>query len=104
MKKQYYGGAYDIDPYSYWTKDDLVALQYSIQNRFDPDCVVITGVYESDDVPNQIEVDYESENGDGTVNMKIDMRKVKSVGDLLVKYTDKFAYHIQKEVYGTYEF
>ena len=42
MSKPNYGGAYDILPDQYWTRDDLTELEYAVQENV-PDTIKIIG-------------------------------------------------------------
>lgn len=98
--KEYYGGAYDIDPYSFWTKDDFIDLQYKIQDildKYDLYNAQVSGIFESDDIQNQIEVDYVSDIVDGTVAIYVDLNTIQAPEDLL-NYAKKFADQIIKEI------
>lgn len=99
-EKEYYGGAYDIDPYSFWTKDDFIELQYKIQDildKYDLYNAQVSGIFESDDIQNQIEVDYVSDIADGTVAIYVDLNTIQAPEDLL-NYAKQFADQIIKEI------
>jgi len=97
--KRNYGGAFDIDPESYFTKDDLVeflyALNDTISDMVTDDWSEATEAYIDDDV---LEVVVSDANGDEHVFRKrIDYRTVRRPQDL-----NKYVRMIITDMQNTY--
>lgn len=86
VKKEYYGGAFDIDPYLYWTREDLNELQSEIETLTDNE-FSITSIYLEDD--KIFDIDY-TNNGDDVYHLEeeivIDKRKVQTAKELCQVY------------------
>lgn len=95
-----YGGAYDIDPFSFWTRDDLddfgdaVAQNvhsllyrhgYGLKTQ-----LMLTGAFLEDD-NRTITLEFEDHDGNTySVSNVIDMRKIRKPSDLISRYTDEY--------------
>lgn len=95
--RQYYGGAYDIDPYQYFTKEELVEFaQYLVDRVNRINVYPETGLFDisnvdmNDDV---LTVELESDEGYGLgARQRIDMRRIKKPSDIY-KYAN---FYLQK--------
>lgn len=95
--RQEYGGAYDIDPYQYFTKEELVEFaQYLVDRVNRINVYPETGLFDisnvdmNDDV---LTVELESDEGYGLgARQRIDMRRIKKPSDLY-KYAN---FYLQK--------
>ena len=99
----HYGGAYDIDPYSYFTRDELNEFTYYVAdmltedggNRHQYDA---TGAFIDDDMLELTMLcDDETE---FTVEYKIDMRRIRKPSDIY-KYSGQFIEKF-KELFSEY--
>ena len=91
-----YGGAYDIDPHMYWTKDDLMSLKEAVEER----SLVQIGFIEMD-LKNRIYISYsEPEIGEMTLQeeIRVDLRKAGTTKELCEVYAPVIANAIQKEI------
>ncbi len=84
-KKICYGGAFDIDPYSFWCRDDIDAFQGELEQlpSIQTNGIIIRKGYIDDNV---LQFDFEHDENEYTVSQKIDMRKIQSPNDLVSKY------------------
>lgn len=88
MKKANYGGAYDILPDQYWTRDDLTELEAAIQENV-PESIKITGSYIEDNIAI---ISYrDSEKCDWEISAFIDKRIAGTTKELCEKYGPKIA-------------
>lgn len=98
MAKTYYGGAFDIDPYEFWTREDLNELQSAIDDLSHGD-FVITEIYLEDDkifdisYMDHLDNDYHLEE-----DIKIDRRKCSTTAELCEKYAPIIVAAIEKEL------
>lgn len=88
MAKPNYGGAYDILPDHYWTRDDLTELEYAVQEKV-PDTIKIIGSYLEDDIATIAYQD--SEECEWEVTAFIDKRIAGTTKELCEKYGPKIA-------------
>ena len=80
-----YGGAYDILPDQYWTKDDITALINEAED-FLPESVQVESYYMSDDEKElQVEINYRGYGGE--IDLKIDKRVAGTEQELVANYT-----------------
>lgn len=112
MKKDY-GGAFDIDPETYWSRSDLDELQSAIEdelskmgyNKLGNNNVVLERMYCDSD--NKFELDCRVEDWeDFTVEVKVDLRRAKTLQDLIRVYAPQFVEEIitkQEEVSNAIE-
>ena len=87
-----YGGAYDIDPESYFTREDLDELGYSVAELVSldlDDTVEYAGAWIEPN--NELTVELKSTDYDSSVTLKVDMRKIRRPQDLTAKYAQKVA-------------
>ena len=87
-----YGGAYDIDPESYFTREDLDELGYSVAELVSldlDDTVEYAGAWIEPN--NELTVELKSADYDSSVTLKVDMRKIRRPQDLTAKYAQKVA-------------
>jgi len=101
-----YGGAFDIDPYAFWTREDLDALgedveQYandSLRRRGWGDAqLMLSGAYLEDDYKT---ITLEFEDSDGytyAISRVIDMRKIRKPADLISKYMMEYSNSLATE-------
>ena len=91
-----YGGAFDIDPYSFWTKEELLELGNSVANSASHwlhrhgeglmSRMILTDAYLEDDYKT---ITLEFEDRDEytySISEKIDMRKIRKPSDLISRY------------------
>ena len=97
-KKPDYGGAFDIDPSSFWCRNDIDELQSELEDRkfIKQFGIKIKRGYIEED--NRIELDYEYDGIEYTVKQKIDMRKIKKPRDLQLKYVPILEILILKQI------
>lgn len=88
MKKHNYGGVYDIDPNSFWTRDDVNDLAYAIEENLQAQAnsLVIRIDENYIDHDNVVEIVFTHQDTAYTVKQQIDMRKITSPNDLKEKY------------------
>lgn len=87
-----YGGAYDIDPESYFTREDLDELGYSVAELVSldlGDTVEYAGAWIEPN--NELTVELKSTDYDSSVTLKVDMRKIRRPQDLTAKYAQRVA-------------
>lgn len=87
-----YGGAYDIDPESYFTREDLDELGYSVAELVSldiGDTVEYAGAWIEPN--NELTVDLESSDYDSSVTLKVDMRKIRRPEYLIARYAERIA-------------
>lgn len=87
-----YGGAYDIDPESYFTREDLDELGYSVAELVSldlDDTVEYAGAWIEPN--NELTVELKSADYDSSVTLKVDMRKIRRPQDLTAKYAQRVA-------------
>ena len=87
-----YGGAYDIDPESYFTREDLDELGYSVAELVSldlDDTVEYAGAWIEPN--NELTVELKSTDYDSSVTLKVDMRKIRRPQDLTAKYAQRVA-------------
>jgi hypothetical protein len=89
MKKPDYGGAFDIDPTSFWTRDDLNELVSEVENDEYIQTLKNFRINESYITDNVIELEIMYNEEYMTITKKIDMRKIKSPNDLCKIYTSE---------------
>ena len=97
MRLPDYGGAYDIDPHMYWTKDDIMSLKDAVEEK-DPQ-LQIDSI--ETDYNNQLYITYStSEIGEMTLQEKIriDLQKAGTAKDLCNVYAPVIYEAIQKEI------
>ena len=90
-----YGGAFDIDPYSYWTREDLDELMGAIED-LNPD-FVIKQMYLKDD--KYFEIDFADRTGDFSFfidNIKLDKRKADTPQMLCKVYAPIIKEHCEE--------
>ncbi len=88
MSRPNYGGAYDILPDQYWTRDDLTELEHAIQENV-PSSIKINGSYLEDDIATITYQD--SEECDWEISAFIDKRIAGTTKELCEKYGPKIA-------------
>ena len=98
--KSNYGGAFDIDPEMFWTKDDLVELGEEVElilkdRNYNVDC---QECYAEPD--NSVELVFYDRDLEIEVTsiINIDMRRIQSPSDLVKKYAQKFADDIEAQL------
>ena len=79
-----YGGAFDVDPHSFWTGEDRDELRSELEDRLESRGIKITGAWI--DYNNLIEIEFEHEDASYTVTEQIKMRKIKKPYDLIEIY------------------
>lgn len=87
-----YGGAYDIDPESYSTREDLDELGYSVAELVSldiGDTVEYAGAWIEPN--NELTVDLKSSDYDSSVTLKVDMRKIRRPEYLIARYAERIA-------------
>lgn len=87
-----YGGAYDIDPESYFTREDLDELGYSVAELVSldiGDTVEYAGAWIEPN--NELTVDLKFSDYDSSVTLKVDMRKIRRPEYLIVRYAERIA-------------
>ena len=110
--KASYGGAWDIDPDSFWTRDDLNELadatielmmnelnQYA-DPEFAPDVLQTSEIYLEDDnktITMTVQVPYTGD--EWTASNRIDMRKIRSPRDLAMRYAPIFADELLDQIF-----
>lgn len=88
-----YGGAYDIDPYSYFTKDDLMEVAYELVDKIGETTGVrtdVSDVYTRGDDTIVIELDC-----NGSVSrqsFKYDLRRIRKPSDIKKYITPTFMF------------
>jgi len=98
MSEKDYGGAFDIDPHSFWTRDDIDELVSAIEDTLQLGAdksltpLIINESYISND--NIVEICFTHQDTSYTVKQKIDMRKIQSPNDLNKKYVSVIAEQI----------
>ena len=104
-----YGGAFDIDPHDFWTKEDCMELADEVENILNDDPQVweppvkYTDVYETD--YNTIIVEVEDNQGNEfSGHAKIDMRRIRTPHDLITKYARPIADDIIQDMNNLYPF
>lgn len=98
MGRKDYGGAFDIDPYCFWTKEDLDELQSAIEDLGGND-FTITAMYLNDDKHFDIEYTDKWENEwhlEETIS--IDRRKASTTKELCEKYAPVIKDAIENEI------
>lgn len=99
-----YGGAYDIDPESYFTREDLDELGYSVAELVSldlDDTVEYAGAWIEPN--NELTVELKSADYDSSVTLKVDMRKIRRPQDLTAKYAQKIADESLKQFKDWYQ-
>lgn len=99
-----YGGAYDIDPESYFTREDLNELGYSVAELVSldlDDTVEYAGAWIEPN--NELTVELKSADYDSSVTLKVDMRKIRRPQDLTAKYAQKIADESLKQFKDWYQ-
>lgn len=98
-----YGGAYDIDPEMYWTKDDIMELAYEVCDRLssDPDLdsdIDSFDVYDCYIEPdNTLTLNVADADGDVFgIEVKIDLRRARTTRQLVQKYAPEIARKLKK--------
>lgn len=87
-----YGGAYDIDPESYFTREDLDELGYSVAELVSldiGDTVEYAGAWIEPN--NELTVDLKSSDYDSSVTLKVYMRKIRRPEYLIARYAERIA-------------
>lgn len=97
-----YGGAYDIDPRQYFTKDDLLELGECVCEHLN-NCYPMTEFQISDiniDENNYLylEVETYDEEYGASAEFTIDMRKIKKPSDLKDKYWSVFVKSLRESL------
>lgn len=95
MKKANYGGAYDILPSQYWTREDLTELENAIDEKT-PSSIKIQGSYIEKDVATILYMD--SEDCEWKVTAFIDKRIAGTTKELCEKYGPRIAESLLSEV------
>lgn len=89
-----YGGAFDIDPHSLFTKDDLTELTISVEDLVHdklPDVsLFITDCYLEEDYKTVV-LEITVDDFNYVVKETIDLRKIRRPSDLVEKYAPKLA-------------
>lgn len=101
MRKNDYGGAFDIDPYSFWTRDDLDELESDIEDNPSIKKLLDFSIKESYIEDNVIELGVSYNESYFTVTEKIDMRKIKAPQDLIKVYSPILVKNILAQCSGT---
>lgn len=94
-----YGGAYDVNPEEYWTKDDLMALKDAIEDE--NSAFKIKAIYLAEGDVLDIEYEAQSHGGwDGELQsqIKIDRRIAGNANDLCLKYAPIVRDAIEHEI------
>ncbi len=97
MKKKNYGGAYDIDPEMYFSKDDIDELLNAVndlKHDFKVNAIFI-------DSANKFFIEYEDKHGnnyDLMSNVQVDLRKAKTCKELCERYAPIICNTIQSEL------
>jgi len=87
MGRRDYGGAFDIDPHSFWTRDDLNDLVADIEDTPSIQSLKDFRIMESYITDNVIELEIMYNEEYNTITQKIDMRRIKAPSDLSKIYT-----------------
>ena len=111
--KSSYGGAFDIDPDVFWTREELdelgeeVALRasnrlrykgYGIRARF-----ILTGAYLEND-NKTITLEFEDyEQSVYAISRRIDMRKIRRPSDLITRYADSYRDELVEQYKENYD-
>lgn len=90
MAKRDFGGAFDIDPADYWTKDDILEFMDALQEDKEVTTFNITIKEANVDRDDTLYVTFEFDWGEYTVSNKIDLRKAKTKDELIKKYVPVF--------------
>lgn len=101
-QKPDYGGAFDIDPSSFWCREDLDEFQSELEDRkfIKKNKIIIRrGYIELDeDNKNIMEFDFVYQDCEFTVKQKIDMRRIQKPSDLRTKYIPVIETQILKAI------
>lgn len=101
-KKECYGGAFDIDPYAYWTRDDLNELQSAIED-LNPTFIIQEMYLKNDSI---FDITYRDTNDniwDLSTEIKIDKRKADTPQKLCKVYAPIIKEAIDNELSKNYE-
>lgn len=101
-KKEYYGGAFDIDPYSFWTRDDLNELQSAIED-LNPDFMISELYLKDDSIFDIVYRDNNDNLWDLNTEIKIDRRKAYTTQKLCEVYAPIIKDAIDNELEKNYE-
>lgn len=99
MAKKDYGGAYDIEPEQYWSRDDLNELQETIDNLISD----ISAEFEIEDIylnDNVFDIDYiwEMNHIHLEEQIKVDMRSAKTTQELCQVYAPIIVKAIEAQI------
>ncbi len=97
-----YGGAFDIDPNMYWTRDDLNELTAEVNDRLEKEGIEITAAYMGYD--NIFDIEFRDKNGNEFClpkSVKADPEKIETpdrfvevftpiLSDMIIKQVEEF--------------
>ena len=104
--KSNYGGAYDIDPEQYFTRDDIVEFAYEVIDKLSSkysSTFDISDLEMSD--PKHLYIEVENDDCMADYTLSIDMRTIRKPSDLM-KYVNRAVTGLSRtidDVYNQYE-
>jgi len=99
IKANYYGGAFDVDPEAFFTRDDVDDLADAVAAALEQNDLNVS--IESSYVENNGEAQVTITDADGyeyTGTAKVDMRRIRKPSDLAAKYASIIADDIMNQM------
>lgn len=94
IKDKDYGGAYDLDPESYFSRDDLMEFENELESKLGHKARTRAYV---DGTTLSVDYEMDGESFASPAEVKIDMRKIKKPQDLIKNYLEPIRKIIEKE-------
>ena len=94
VKDKDYGGAYDLDPESYFSRDDLIDFEDELERKLGHKARTRAYV---DGTTLSVDYELDGESYSTPAEVKIDMRKIKRPQDLIKHYLEPIRKIIEKE-------
>lgn len=96
-----YGGAYDVDPEQYFTKDDIVDFGNYVCDSLDEifyDSYDISEVYMETPKKLYLAIVQNSDGSEFECNVDIDMRKIRKPADIIREYGNDVVYSLRQQI------
>jgi len=102
-----YGGAFDVDPHMFFTKEEIMEFAYDVEEKLNEDPELSERRIRYYDVYivdyNRLVVDFTDDEGyEFSGQVKIDMRKIRKPSDIN-KYQDDIVNQVKEQAYDAYE-
>lgn len=96
-----YGGAYDVDPEQYFTKDDIIEFGNYVCESLDEtfnDTYDIADVYMKTPKKLYLAIVQNSDGSEFECNVDIDMRKIRKPADIIREYGNDVVYSLRQQI------